>query len=99
MFSANCLAQSNFSRSLCNRNQHYVHDADAAYQQRNSGDNTEERRQNAGHLTEGTGNFLLAQHGEIILVPVGDTMLIAQHQFNLGDGGLLPIFTCYLSVN
>ena len=64
-------AQADLAGAFGDRDQHDVHDADAAHQQRNAGDAAQEDGQHAGDGLGGGDKILLGEDGEIIRAEVG----------------------------
>ena len=77
-------ADSDLSRSLSNRDQHDVHDSDAADQQRNRGDRREQQRHGLAGAFRSLRDFAEAADGKVIVLTGADVMTPMQELLDLG---------------
>ena len=80
VFRAEGFAQADLARALRHRDQHDVHDADAADEQRDRRHRDQEPRQRAGDRAERVGQRLLGLDGEVVLGRIGDVVRLFERQ-------------------
>src|SRR5437762_1748223 len=75
---ADGLADPDLTGPLVHRHQHDVHDPDAADEQRDPADRSEQQRERAGDGAEGRERVVLVRHGEVRARWVGDVVALQQ---------------------
>ena len=80
-------ADADLAGALGDADEHDVHDADAADEQRNAGDGAEQHGHDFGGLRGDFGDFLLGADEEVVFLAVGDAVTLAKeiHDFLLDD--------------
>ena len=71
-------ADADLARPLGDRDEHDVHDADAADEQRNAGDRAEQQRHHQRDDPQHVGDFGRVVDGEIVLRAAADAMPLPQ---------------------
>jgi len=84
LLGADGLADADLARPLRDRDEHDVHDADPAYQQRDPRDGAQHDVQVGGDLVKDAEDFLLGGDGKVVLFEV-DVVSISQDNGNLVD--------------